>query len=381
MQETMPEKIKLSELAYTIQSTLADKFEGRFIWVTAQITDVKIQTSVRRCYLKFIEKSGQQITAELRGVFWSKAFDQIEDFEKLTGQKFADGLEITCLVAVRFHEKYGLNLDVLQIEVQYALGSLELERIQTLERLVKENPQTIKKYEDSYVTQNNVLPLPLVIQRVALVTATNSDGQRDFRQELLNNKHGYTFEVTEFLTQIQGDQAHLLIQEQMEKIRLSNKKFDVVAIVRGGGSQTDFKPFDTYELAQCIAAFPIPVLTGIGHDRNTSICDLMARQEKTPTKVAAKIIEINFEFENQILQFKERIYDAANDLIRTAKEQLQTIRRIIKSASPDTILNRGFAIIELNNRIITNPEAIHAGDKITTRLKSSRIESQVTHIS
>ena len=374
----MPEKIKLSELAYAIQSTLGDKFDGRFIWVTAQITDVKVQTSVRRCYLKFIEKNGQQITAELRGVFWSKAFDQIETFEKLTGQKFADGLEITCLVSVRFHEKYGLNLDIHQIEVAYVLGSLELERIQTLERLVKENPNTIKKFDDRYLTQNNLLRLPGVIQRIALVTAVNSDGQRDFRQELLNNKHGYAFEVTEFLTQIQGDQAHMLILEQLEKIRVSEKKFDVVAIVRGGGSQTDFKPFDTYDLAQCIASFPVPVLTGIGHDRNTSICDLMARQEKTPTKVAARIIEINFEFENQILLLKEKIYDHSNELIRMAKEQLQITRRIIKSASPETIINRGFAIIELNNKIITNPDLIEAGDKIITRLKSSRIESQVT---
>ena len=104
----------------------------------------------------------------------------------------------------------------------------------------------------------------------------------------------------------------------------------------------------------------------------------MARQEKTPTKVAARIIEINFEFENQILLLKEKIYDYSNELIRLAKEQLQITRRIIKSASPETILNRGFAIIELNNKIITNPDSINTGDKIIAQLKSSRIESQVT---
>ena len=173
-----------------------------------------------------------------------------------------------------------------------------------------------------------------------------------------------------YLITVVDNQVHLTLAQ-------NTATYDYV-IVRGGGSQTDFKPFDTYDLAQCIASFPIPVLTGIGHDRNTSICDHMARQEKTPTKVAARIIEINFEFENQILLLKEKIYDYSNELIRLAKEQLQITRRIIKSASPETILNRGFAIIELNNKIITNPDSINTGDKIIAQLKSSRIESQVT---
>lgn len=226
-------------------------------------------------------------TAEAKAVFWANTYHQIEIFEKATKQIFKDGIKIICQVKVRYHKVYGLNLDVMQIDVAHSIGTLELEKQQTLERLVKENPTTIQLFDGVYRTFNNRLALPLVINKIALVTAPNSDGQRDFQQETKLNKHQYTFFVTEFLTTIQGDNAHKLILEQLQLIEQSEEHFDVVAIVRGGGSQTDFKPFDDYELAKYVAHFPIPIFTGIGHDRNQSIVDLMAREQKTPTKVAS----------------------------------------------------------------------------------------------
>ena len=146
------------------------------------------------------------------------------------------------------------------------------------------------------------------MQRIALVTAPNSDGQRDFKQEMANNQYGYAFAVTEFLTQIQGDNSSKLIVQQLQLIESQMEKYDLVVIVRGGGSQTDFKPFDDYELSKYVASFPLPVFTGIGHDRNTSIVDMMARQYKTPTKVASSIVDHNYNFESALVNLKERFF-------------------------------------------------------------------------
>lgn len=372
------DKIRLFQLAQDIQQTLRSRYENREIRITAQVTDIKKQVSLRRCYLKFIEKQGNDILADIRGVFWADSYGEIEKFEKITGKPFADGLEITCVVTVKFHPRFGLSLEVQEIEIAYALGSLELERQQTLDRLVKEFPGTIRVIDGEYFTQNKAIPLPAVIQKIALITAANSDGQRDFRQELKGNKYGYFFEVYEYLTQIQGDQAHLMIIEKLDLVLQSPEKPDIVAIVRGGGSQTDFKPFDHFDLAAKVAHFPIPVFTGIGHDRNTSITDMMARQEKTPTKVAARITDHNYDWENNLLQLKERFFLSLADIIRSTGEEMKSILRIIKAASPETVLKRGFTIIRKKGKIITNPDDINPGDAVTFRLKDSEFENQVT---
>ena len=374
----MPQKIKLSELVHEIQDTLQSRFEGETFWITTQIIDVKKQEGVRRCYLKFIEKENNIVTTELRGVFWSNYYDQIEDFEKFTKQKFADGIEITCKVQVKFHAKFGLSLEALQIDFAYTLGTIELERQQTLDRLLKENPATIRLLDGVYRTFNNTLPLSTVMQRVALLTAPESDGQRDFKQEMIKNKHGYSFSIAEFLTQIQGDSAHLLILQQLRLIEKEKRNFDVVAIVRGGGSQTDFKPFDDYEVCRQIAGFSIPVITGIGHDRNTSIADLMARQQKTPTKVASLIVDHNLEFENRLLELKERFLANVSDLLQRAKTDLSELKRLVRLVSPSTILSKGFAIVQIGDRIIIDPKMIKADSRLKTQLKNETIHSTVT---
>lgn len=374
----MSDSIRLSTLTQLIQDTIQSRFEGEVFHVSARIMNVKKYESARRCYLTLEEyEQGAKLT-EIRAVFWSNTYSEIEKFEKILQQPFRDGTEISCRVKVRYHKVYGLNLDVLQIDVAQALGTLELERQQTLERLVKENPGQVQLVGGVYRTYNNRLDLPLVINRIALITAPNSDGQRDFLQELKLNKHQYQFAVTEFLTTIQGDNAHLLILEQLELIEGRKEEFDLVAIVRGGGSLGDFKPFDDYELCACVARFPIPVFTGIGHDRNQSIVDLMAREQKTPTKVAAMIVEHNFDFENALIDLKKRIADAVADQLQRAKERLEQAKRIIRLSSPVDILRRGFAIITHQDKIVVDPSIIKEGMELQTQLKDTIIHSTVT---
>lgn len=374
----MKDSIKLSTLTQLIQDTIQTRFEGEVFTVSARIMNVKKYESSRRCYLTLEEYEYGTKTTEIRAVFWSNAYNEIEKFEKVLKQPFKDGAEITCKVKVRYHKVYGLNLDVLQIDVAHALGTLELERQQTLERLVRENPDTIQLFDGIYRTYNNRLVLPLVINNIALITAPNSDGQRDFLQELKQNKHQYQFSVTEYLTTIQGDNAHQLILEQLRQIEQSKKSFDLVAIVRGGGSLGDFKPFDDYVLSAYVAKFPVPIFTGIGHDRNQSIVDLMAQEQKTPTKVAAMIVEHNFSFENTLIDLRRRLTDAITDQLDHAKERLEQAKRIIRLSSPQDILNRGFAIIMHNNKIVVDPKMIMAEMELQTILKNETIHSTVT---
>jgi exodeoxyribonuclease VII large subunit len=372
------EKIKLSELTGQIRDTIQDQFEGELYWVTAQITNVKKQEASRRCYLTLEEYENGEKTAEIKAVFWSAFYGEIEKFEQQTRQPFKNGIEITCLVRVRYHPVYGLSLEILKIEIEHVEGSVELERRQTLERLLKENPQTIQLFDGIYRTYNNRLPLPLTLKRIALVTAPNSDGQRDFLQEIRTNKHSYAFSVEEFLTTIQGENAHNLILEQLKMIELRKEQFDVVAIVRGGGSETDFKPFEHYELAKSVAEFPIPVITGIGHDRNQSIVDLMAREQKTPTKVGSFIVDHNFEFENRLIEIISAISLRVNERIRTARDRLNHARRILNLSSTESVLKRGFAILSCNGKIIADPKDVEVNAEIEARLEGGTITSRVT---
>ncbi len=373
----MTEQLKLSELLDQIQNTIQNRFDGEVFWIHAQIMNVKKQAASKRCYLTLEEYENGSKTAEIRAVFWASSYNQIESFEKATKQVFKDGIKIICKVRVRYHKVYGLNLDVLQIDAAHSIGTLELEKQQTLERLLKENPGTIQLFDGVYKTLNNRLPIPYVIGNIALITAPNSDGQRDFQQEIKQNKHQYTFSVSEFLTTIQGDNAHKLILEQLRMIEKNKENFDVVAIVRGGGSQTDFKPFDDYELAKCVAHFTIPIFTGIGHDRNQSIVDLMAREQKTPTKVASLFVERNFEFENKLIDLKTKFFELVKEQLDNANEDLANVKRMVKLSSPQAILNRGFAIITINDKIVTDPKDIKEKSEMQTLLRNETIFSTV----
>jgi len=442
----MTRRLQLSELAAMVQETIEDRFYNDSFWITAEITDVKKYESKRWCFLKFIEKIGTHIATEMQAVFWANAYQQIILFEKITRQTFKDGIEVACRVAVKFHPRYGLKLEVLEIDTSFALGKLEQERQQTLDRLLKENAHNIQLIDDEYITFNNQLKLPSVVQRIALITAPNSDGQRDFINELSHNPYGYRFKVHAFLTQIQGNTASALLVEQLKNLFYRSSDFDVVVLVRGGGSQTDLKPFDDYELARQIALFPIPVFTGIGHDRNTSIADLMARQFKTPTKVAAAIVDINFRFDSELQQLRSRMDDAiegllydkrlqlsrwhekmqliipqklqakqarlndwtlqlerditrlisykketlgeqkknlqkhAEKFVQIKQQKLEATTRLLHQLSPATVLQRGFAVLMQDDKIITDASKLEKNKNIKTILHHSAVESSIISI-
>jgi exodeoxyribonuclease VII large subunit len=374
------QSINLSQLLYKIDETLQSQFGYQTFWIKAEITDVKKYESKRWCFLKLIEKKDEQIIAEMKATAWTQGYVFIEQFERLTQQPFTNGLQIVCKVKVKYSIKYGLSFDLLEIDNSFALGQIELQKQATLKRLVDDSNGQIIKDDEQYFTPNKRLKLPIVIQKIALITAQNSDGQRDFKNELLNNNYGYAFQVDEYLCQIQGDNAHENIIKQFEQIFESNINYDCVAMVRGGGSETDFKPFEQYELAKLVAFYHIPVFTGIGHDRNTSIVDLMARQLKTPTKVAAHIVDHNFMFENNLLYQFNQIEQTIALKIDRAKQNLVNLKRLLQSLDPENVLKKGYALVKLNNKIVSNANQLKAGDELETYIKDTRIVSVVSEV-
>jgi exodeoxyribonuclease VII large subunit len=370
----------LSQLLYKIDETLQSQFGYQTFWIKAEITDVKKYESKRWCFLKLVEKKDDQIVAEMKATAWNQGYVFIEQFERLTQQSFGNGLEIVCKVKIKYNIRYGLSFDVLEIDNSFALGQLEIQKQATLKRLVDESNGQITKVDDQYFTPNNRLKLPTVIQKIALITAHHSDGQRDFKNELLNNHYGYSFKVDEYLCTIQGDNAHQNLIEQLNKIAAKIEQYDCVALVRGGGSETDFKPFENYDLAQLVANFKIPVFTGIGHDRNTSVTDLMARQLKTPTKVATYLVEHNFLFENNLLYQLNLIEQNITLKLDRAKQNLFHLNRLLHSLDPLNVLKKGYALVKVNNKIISNTNQIKNGDVIETLIKDTQITSTVSNV-
>jgi exodeoxyribonuclease VII large subunit len=371
----MPTITKLSEIVKELDELIKSKFEGRTFWITAELSSVKKYPNKRWCFFDFVEKNENEEIL-IKGVCWARGYENIELFEYSTGTEFKSGIQITCKVCVSFYKaKSNPQLEILEIDLAHAIGQLELEKQKTIKRLITENKRIKYLPDGRYKTANNSIELPIVIQKIALITAPNSDGQRDFKKVINTNKYGYAFSIKEYLTIVQGKTASKLILEKLKLIEKEN--FDVVAIVRGGGSDTDFTAFNDYELAKASAIFPIPILTGIGHDRNTTIVDLMTRQLRTPTEVGSFIVERNKNFENDLKQLRDRFFDAVEDLIEDRKETLLHFKQRVKNLHPTTILKKGFAIIKSNNKIVTDPKNIKINTELQTILKNEIINSTV----
>ncbi len=374
----MPQTIKLSELAQEIDGLIREKFTGRTFWISAETSGVKKVQNLRRCYVDFFEK-GENNSVLFKGVCWSKGYQSIELYEKITGQEFKSGINITCKVSVSFYkDKTHPQLEIIEIDCTYEIGKAELERREILNRLLKENPKTIRIINEKYVTKNNQLALPVAIQKVALITGPNSDGQRDFKTAVLGNAYKYDIFINEYLSQVQGTNASQHILNSLKSIAENKDFYDVVVICRGGGNDLDFTAFNDYELSKAVAIFPIPILTGIGHDRNTSIVDLMARQKMNPAQVGAFIIDRNMRFDSEIESLKERLFRKVEDIFDQANGDLEDYEQRIKNLNPVTILKKGFAIITVNDKIITNPKEITSKSSLKTILKDEIIHSTVT---
>lgn len=278
-----PKSIALHQLTQQIADVVNSTFTEP-VWITAEITDLHVAQN-GHCYLQLIEKDPRRGTtlAAVRAMVWANRWWLLRDsFRQQTGQAFANGLKVMLEVQVQMHGQYGLSLNILDFDPNYTLGEMARRRMEILRQLEA----------DGVIDMNRELPFPTRPQRIAVVSASEAAGYGDFCKQLNGNQYGLKFYTHLFTAVMQGQQTEASVTAALERIYDFQDLFDVVVIIRGGGASVDLSSFDSYQLALNVANFPLPIITGIGHDRDQTVLDRVAHTSvKTPTAAAALLID------------------------------------------------------------------------------------------
>ena len=313
----MADNISLHELNNNIRNSLSEAFPEQ-VWVIAEINELNLNKS-GHCYLELVEKDDEtdEIVAKARATIWSYTFRLLKPyFETTTGRNFSSGLKVLLLVKVEFHELYGYSLNIHDIDPAYTLGDLALQRRKTIEKLK----------EEGVFFMNKELSLPSLPSKIAIISSETAAGYQDFIDQLKHNPYGYTYYTKLFPSTMQGNDAVESITNSLDRIFNYEDFFDVVVLIRGGGSQSDLSCFDNYWLANHVAQFPIPILTGIGHDKDESVTDLVAKYSlKTPTAVAEYLINKYLDAENDLKNLYNLILNEVNIRLDNNKKTLSQI--------------------------------------------------------
>lgn len=310
--------ITLSQLLLCIKDVINSEFGSRTFWVVAEIAKVHISKS-GHCFLELVEKDGisGEINSQANAVVWEENYKFIDAyFYEKTGEHLREGLKILFNCYVDFHEVYGLKLVIFEIKPEFTLGEMYLVKEQIINRLEKEG----------LLIKNKGIPLHPVIQNIAIISSPSSSGLKDFIDELSNNPYGFKFYYHIFEALVQGEGAKDSIIGAFERIKPYINFFDVVVIIRGGGSKIDLNCFDNYELARYVALFPLPVITGIGHQPDVSCLDMVAHTNlKTPTACAKFIIDRTYSFYSNLQNLLKRITESISLIINSRNTKLQEI--------------------------------------------------------
>ncbi len=262
----------------SVRTCLPDEY-----WVQVELSDVRANYS-GHCYLECVQKDpkSNSLIAKARGIIWSNVFSQLKPyFEQETRQAFVSGIKVLVKVTVDFHELYGYSLTIVDIDPAYTLGDMARRRREILLRL----------QEEGVLSLNKELELPVLAQRIAVISSATAAGYGDFCNQLENNAFGFAFYPRLFPAIMQGERVEASVIAALDRIYAESEKWDVVVIIRGGGATSDLSGFDTYDLAASCAQFPLPIITGIGHERDDTVIDLVAHTRvKTPTAAAEFLV-------------------------------------------------------------------------------------------
>ncbi|MBB6611725.1 exodeoxyribonuclease VII large subunit [Pontibacter sp. Tf4] len=341
--------LSLFELHQQIREELEVAFPESY-WVVAEIAQITPDRRKGHCYLTLVDKGddARNVVAQARATIWSARFAMLgRFFEDKTGQPLKAGLKILFQASVRFHELYGLSLDIHNIDPNYTIGDLARQRQETIKRLEAEG----------LLTANKELELSEVPQRLAIVSSATAAGYQDFIHQLQHNAYGYSFHTTLFPATVQGNDAPASVNKAMALIANYSERFDAIVMIRGGGSQTDLSCFDDYTIAAAIGNSPLPVLTGIGHERDESIADLVAHTRlKTPTAVATFLIDRFRSAE----EYTEGLYDSirlfTSQQLRLTEDRLERLQLSISNTTKD-FLQEGRELLEnLSRGLLVKPK-------------------------
>ena len=311
------EPIGLYQLNCLVKRELKNRFPDSFL-VIAEIADVKENRS-GHCYLELVEKREEDdaVIATARATIWAFTYRMLKPyFETTTGKSLQKGIKVLVRVEIVFHELYGYSLNIKDIDPTFTIGDLERKRKEIIDRLTQEG----------VIDMNRELEFPMLPKTVAIISSPTAAGYGDFVDQLHRNVYGYAFHTKLFPAVMQGEKTTESIIAALERIYEYESLFDVVVIIRGGGSQTDLGSFDSYELAANVAQFPIPILAGIGHERDETIVDRVAyRSVKTPTAAAAFLIECFNEVDSVLEDAKETLVRETRRILQEEKTR-QVVR-------------------------------------------------------
>ncbi len=410
------DKVTLTELQGLIRDRIYEALPGSF-WVIAEIAEMKVQTA-GHCYLELTgsDTPGGRVTARARATIWASKYRSLSIFfNASTGIPLRAGITILFKATVEYHELYGLSLNISDIDPAYTAGDMALRREAIIRKLTAEG----------VISMNSGLPLNPYPRNIAIVSSSKAAGYQDFIDHLVNNPYGYVFRPVLFEAVMQGETTAESVTDALDLISEETVNFDVVVIIRGGGSTTDLSWFDSYEIAYHVTQFPLPVLTGIGHEKDQSVTDMVAwKALKTPTAVAGFIVERTMECENRIIGMAETLASAVTDALDAAGEQIaslqnrtaatarlivrikeeklgyhtENLRRaavsVIRKAKevtdraedslrhldPAGVLKRGFTLTSRDGIIIRSAKEVEAGDTIKTHFAEGTASSKVEHV-
>ncbi len=407
------EVISLYGLNQQVRHQLEQGFHDE-VWIHAELSDVRTNAN-GHCYLEFIEKDSRGNTpiARAHGVIWANVYRMLKPyFEEETGQPFASGIKVSVCVKVDFHELYGYSLTVRDIDPTYTIGDMARQRREILRQLE----------EEGVLTLNKELRMPLLPQRVAVISSATAAGYGDFRNQLFGNPQGFVFYVKLFQAIMQGDRAEESIIEALNRIFSEAERWDAVVIIRGGGATSDLSCFDSYLLAANCAQFPLPIITGIGHERDDTVIDCVAHTRvKTPTAAAEYLISAMQDTASHLATLQSGVETTVTNLLheerrktellsdklsslfalrklheeqraaslwlrlaqacrlRIAQERhnVELMEQTARHASPELLLKRGYSITLHNGKAVTDATLLKEGDELETHLAKGRVKSIV----
>lgn len=337
----MLQKLTLYELTTRIKEVLSENIPGT-VWLMAEISELN-ENRNGHCYLELVEKEGNEIIARARATIWSYTYRILKPyFETTTGQLFTRDIKVLVQVSVEYHQNYGLSLNIKDIDPAYTVGDMALQRREIIERLQNEG----------IFDMNKELELPVVPQKIAVISSRTAAGYQDFINQLSNNSRGIKFYTHIFEAYMQGPEAVPSIIRALDCIFEKEDFFDAVAIIRGGGATADLNIFDNYELASHTAQFPLPIITGIGHEKDDTIIDLVAHTRmKTPTAVAEFFISGTESFHDRLKMIEDEFIDLTGSILKNRQEELTDIAENLQRYVNSFISEKNKLLIKITNNL------------------------------
>ncbi|KXK40875.1 MAG: exodeoxyribonuclease VII large subunit [Saprospiraceae bacterium] len=405
----MTESYTLYELNEYIKRVIALNFP-ELIWVNCEIASVKEVKGNVYLDLVYHDDKSDEVTAQMQASIWYKTHLFLKNkLGALLPSLLSGGTHVLIKVFVAFNERYGMKLVIEDIDPSFTIGQMEMNRQKILHQLQNEG----------LIFVNRQRPIPSVIQRIAVISAHNAAGYIDFVQQLTNNIYGYRYDITLFSASMQGQYTERDVCKALDTIAEQAEKFDVAVIIRGGGSKLDLAWFDNFNIGAKIAKSPLPVITGIGHEIDNTVADVVAGISlKTPTAVADHLINHNAEFESGVINVEQWIVQLAQrilksheislvhitqllslipkDKLNTHRTQLQlVVHQILSTAeariqnhkdkldfadreihflNPKTILSRGYTLIRQEDKIVSRKADLKSGIPVNIEFQDGKID-------